>query len=132
MNRLVLSVAAGATLAIAGCADDMKETPPPAAAATGPSALAGFAPGEYKTNQPSGCAYLTISGGEPVLYSWDQECDGSLDFTSRPPKLRAEGDRVYVGRRDTSHYGDIRPAGAGFSATQEFRGRKFEVQFSPD
>lgn len=133
MRRAHFVIAAAAILAAAGCANDMgtDPAPAPAAAPSGVSPLAGIASGEYKTNQPGGCAYLTVSGEQPTLYHWDDGCDGGFDFTSRPPTLRADGDRVYVGRKDTSHYEKIRVAGDGFAATQEFRGRMFEVQFNP-
>ncbi|QIE57497.1 hypothetical protein G5B40_19835 [Pikeienuella piscinae] len=133
MNRLFLSAAAGLVLGVAGCTGDVQETSPTAATTpAGPSPLAGIASGDYKSDQVDGCAYLTVSGEEPVLFNWNPKCDGSPDFTSRPPKLRVEGDKIFVGRRDTSNYSNIRPSGDGFMATQEFRGRTLDVQFSPD
>lgn len=119
-----------AALAAGACATDEGAPPPPADTPPAPL-FADIASGEYRTDQPGGCAYMTIRDGAPVLYFWDQHCNGRFDFTSRPPTLKVAGDVVYVGMTDTSRYENIRPSGNGFAATQEFRGRRFEVQFNP-
>lgn len=129
------ALSAAAALIAAGCAANRDAGAPMAdpPAASGGDALAGVADGSYKAyDDKNNCAYMQVSGGQPTGYQWDLGCNGSHDFIARQANLKMEGDTIYTTWQRTTRYEKIHASGDGFDAIQEFRGRRYPVEFRPD